>query len=227
AVRHFRCYLYGRRFRVVTDCNYLRWLMTCQDPSSRLARWNLLLQEHDFQIVHRAGKQNQIADALSRAVVQKLSVPALDTDRVRVEQAKYVELKAILSKCREGAGGSSGEHYINREGVLCRGGPKTCTRPDSSRERVVVPLALKSELMRALHDAPYAGHLGYRKTLERLSGEFCWPRIKKDVREYCARCPSGALRKTTKGRKPAALQIIEELSQPFQRTSIDIMGPLA
>ncbi|EEC06827.1 polyprotein of retroviral origin, putative, partial [Ixodes scapularis] len=68
AVRHFRCYLFGRHFRVITDCNAFKWLMSVRDPNSRLARWNFLLQEHSFEIVHRAGKLNQNADALSRAV---------------------------------------------------------------------------------------------------------------------------------------------------------------
>lgn len=69
AVRHFRCYLYGRRFRLVTDCQPLKWLMNVKDPSSRLSRWNLQLQEYDFEIIHKPGNAHANADALSRAPV--------------------------------------------------------------------------------------------------------------------------------------------------------------
>jgi hypothetical protein len=37
-----------------------------QDPSSRLLRWRLLLEEYDYTIVYKAGKKNVNADALSR-----------------------------------------------------------------------------------------------------------------------------------------------------------------
>lgn len=74
AVRHFRCFLYGRHFRIVTDCQPLKWLMSARDPSSRLARWNLLLQEYDFEVIHRAGTANQNADTLSRAAIRVVEV---------------------------------------------------------------------------------------------------------------------------------------------------------
>jgi hypothetical protein len=38
AVKQFRCYLYGRRFKVYTDHRALKWLLNWQDPSSRLTR---------------------------------------------------------------------------------------------------------------------------------------------------------------------------------------------
>ena len=43
-----------------------KWLMIVKDPTGRLARWSLLLQQFDFTIHHRAGKNNGNADALSR-----------------------------------------------------------------------------------------------------------------------------------------------------------------
>lgn len=58
AVKSFRCYVYGRRFTIITDHRPLRWLMNLKDPSSRLGRWALILTEHEFDIVHRPGKQH-------------------------------------------------------------------------------------------------------------------------------------------------------------------------
>jgi len=36
------------------------------DPGSRFIRWRLKLEEYDYEIVHKAGKGNTNADALSR-----------------------------------------------------------------------------------------------------------------------------------------------------------------
>lgn len=69
SVKHFRCYLYGRKFTVISDHAPLKWLMTLKDPTSKLARWNLLLSSYDFEIVHRQGRKHGNVDALSRAPV--------------------------------------------------------------------------------------------------------------------------------------------------------------
>ncbi|GJP80887.1 hypothetical protein CLOP_g11086 [Closterium sp. NIES-67] len=65
-VTHFRAYLQGRKFTLVTDHQPLLWLMTNQTLTGRNARWAMRLQEYDFVIKHRAGKTLQHADGLSR-----------------------------------------------------------------------------------------------------------------------------------------------------------------
>ena len=44
-IRYFQSYLYGRKLIVHTDHNALKWLMQIRDPTGRLARWSLLLQQ--------------------------------------------------------------------------------------------------------------------------------------------------------------------------------------
>ena len=68
AVKKLRPYLYGRPFVVKTDHASLKWLLNLKDHKGRLMRWALLLQDYTFVIVHRAGKANANADALSRLI---------------------------------------------------------------------------------------------------------------------------------------------------------------
>ena len=50
--------------------------------------------------------------------------------------------------------------------------------------------ALKQLIMSECHDVPTSGHLGYKKTLERVRSGFQWRGMAKDVQSYCASCPT-------------------------------------
>ena len=59
SVNHFRPYLFGRKFKLVTDHRPLTWLFSIKDPGSRLARWRLKLEEYDYEIIYKPGKINK------------------------------------------------------------------------------------------------------------------------------------------------------------------------
>ncbi|KXZ51502.1 hypothetical protein GPECTOR_12g465 [Gonium pectorale] len=68
AIKHFRPYIYGVRFQLVTDSMAVRYLRTAraQDLHGKLARYALKLQAYDFEIIHKAGLRNGNVDGLSR-----------------------------------------------------------------------------------------------------------------------------------------------------------------
>ena len=69
AVKYFRPYLYGKQFELKTDHQPLKWLHTKylgKDLSPRLQRWILSLGEYNMKIEYLKGKDNKIADFLSR-----------------------------------------------------------------------------------------------------------------------------------------------------------------
>jgi len=57
----------------VTDHNPLTWVFNVKDPSSRLLRWRLKLEEYDYDIVYKPGVRNTNADALSRITMTSIS----------------------------------------------------------------------------------------------------------------------------------------------------------
>lgn len=98
AVKHFRPYIYGNKFTIYTDHRPLVWLYSLKEPDTKLTRWRLKLQQYDFEIVYKNGKQNTNADALSR-----IRINALDSDddnvsmKVNVDQ-KDEELKRFMQE---------------------------------------------------------------------------------------------------------------------------------
>ncbi|WP_165309885.1 ribonuclease H family protein, partial [Enterobacter cloacae complex sp. 4DZ3-17B2] len=70
AILHFRPYVYGKHFTVVTDHKPLTSFRTKKDPNSRVAKWMYNLLEYEFEVIHKAGKSNVNADALSRNPIE-------------------------------------------------------------------------------------------------------------------------------------------------------------
>lgn len=77
ATKYFRPYLFGRKFKILTDHKPLQWVMNLKEPNSRLTRWRLKLSEYDFTVVYKQGKTNTNADALSRVEIHNDEVNSM------------------------------------------------------------------------------------------------------------------------------------------------------
>ena len=56
--------------------------------------------------------------------------------------------------------------------------------------RIYVPAdpTLRTKILREVHDTPTSGHLGATKTLELLSRDFYWPKMRTTVADYVSTC---------------------------------------
>ena len=88
--------------------------------------------------------------------------------------------------------------------------------------QLVVPRALRVEILHQLHDLRVAGHLGVQRTVARVQQRFYWPGCALDVSRWCAACPQCASRKgkPTPGRAPLTPVIT---GAPFDRVALDIL----
>ena len=88
---------------------------------------------------------------------------------------------------------------------------------------LVLPKGFRSKVLRSAHDD--LGHIGARRVKALLKARFSWPRLGKDVVNYCKSCPSCQ----TCGRSPARKVPLMErkvFSEPFEVMGFDIVGPM-
>ena len=238
-IKYFQPYVYGRKFTVHTDHNAVRWLMNIREPTGRLARWAVLLQQYDFEIVHRSGKSNGNADALSRrdydTLIAAVDTPGVQTAKIKDLQRKDPALADIIEYLEFDVLPSDGkaakkllytieQYHLDPDGVLCHiwiPGGRRITTPKS---QLVVPSSLRHEVLINAHDLPTGGHLGVNKTYAKLRDRYYWPKMYMDVQHWCLSCEHCAMKKTPKQRQTAPLLPIP-VEAPFEKVSCDISGP--
>lgn len=238
-IKYFQPYVYGRKFIVYTDHNAVRWLMNIREPTGRLARWALQLQQFDFEIVHRAGKSNGNADALSRrsydTILAAVDTTGVQTDQINELQRKdpaladiidYLEFKTLPENSKDAKKllYTIEQYYLDSDGILCHilipGGKRSPTL----KSQLVVPTALRHEVLVNAHDLPTGGHLGINKTYAKLRDRYFWPKMYMDVQHWCLTCEHCAMKKSPKQRQTAPLLPIP-VEAPFDKVSCDISGP--
>ncbi|GBO34796.1 Transposon Ty3-I Gag-Pol polyprotein [Araneus ventricosus] len=224
AISKFRPYLFGRPFTVVTDHHSLYWLANLKDPSGRLARWALRLQEYDINIVYKSGRKHSDADSLSRkplfeSVVENCDeIPSLAaiTD-YRKEQLKDKHLKSIIRTLEKGDGYQS---YQMRNNVLY----KRNYDPMGQQWLLVIPKQLRRDVLKSLHDAPTSGHLGLAKTYDRIRRKYCWPGLYGSVRRYVSHFRECQRRKSPPQLPSGQLHPIKLPDIPFNKIGVDLLG---
>ena len=92
--------------------------------------------------------------------------------------------------------------------------------------QLIVPKCLRDTVLTLAHDSLLSGHLGIRKTNDRVLGEFYWPGMQSDIRRYCQSCDvcqrtisKGKVRKVPLGKMPL-------IDTPFKRVAVDIVGSI-
>ena len=108
------------------------------------------------------------------------------------------------------------------DGLLVR---STGNRSPYPNYVIVVPKALRETILHAVHDNPFAGHLGIARTEERVRKRFYWPAIRFDVEKHVKQCATCAHHTSPVNLNRAPLGNIA-VGEPFTFWAMDFMGPL-
>ncbi|GBG62384.1 hypothetical protein CBR_g30338 [Chara braunii] len=113
-IQHFHPYLYGQKFRLVTDHEPLLALKKLTNYTGMIGRWAVRLQEYDFDIVHRKTERHDNADGLTRLhqlaksdihprlsyCLKPLAVPDIHPPHWVLWREDFIELSLCLVEVR-------------------------------------------------------------------------------------------------------------------------------
>ncbi|GAA5826736.1 hypothetical protein JCM11251_002874 [Rhodosporidiobolus azoricus] len=164
ALKAWRIDLLGVRFRVLTDHDTLKHFQMQATLSKRQARWTETLADYDYKLSYIPGKQNAVADSMSRfsfpktdevMAVCRISSASLSNTFLKRLSGGYAE-DSFCSQVIKNL--SSSPAFKTLDGLLY-----------FEDSRLVIP-DIKEVKESLLHDAHNAlGHLGPKKTLASLS----------------------------------------------------------
>jgi transposase InsO family protein len=135
-------------------------------------------------------------------------------------------LKKLWTSTEEVTKGRQVVRYETRKGLLYR----VSVHPEFNRgnpvSQVVIPSPLRVQVMSLAHESILGGHLGSKKTKDRISSEFYWTGMDGDVARFCKSCD--ICQKTiSKGKVARApLEKLPIIDTPFKRVSVDIVGKI-
>lgn len=217
-IRKMRMYLEGYNFIVITDHLSLKWLNSIETPTGRLARWALELQQYQFTVQYRKGSNNVVADALSR---QPVEICQRTVNSEFVTECSW--LKNKIKEVTENPDKFSDFSLINNQ--LYRHFPVNHHDEDNHPWKLCVATNLRERVLQENHDDPTAGHLGIRKTINRICSRYYWPGLSRDVSRYVHNCHSCQQYKVSQ-QKPAGEMLLRVPEEPWATICMDFVGPL-
>ncbi|XP_078246380.1 uncharacterized protein LOC144588118 [Pogona vitticeps] len=145
--------------------------------------------------------QEQKADATLRKCFEKVT----DTQLTPETPARFREKKGILYR----------ETLMN----ISKGG-------DGIRSQLVVPEKYRPMILQRGHSDMFPAHLGVNKTQQRITQNFYWPEIGKQIKEFCRQCDVCQRQGNNRDRTKAKLCPLPVIDTPFKCIGVDIVGPL-
>ena len=169
-------YLWSKEFVIHSDHESLKYLKGQSNLNKRHAKWIEFIESFPYIIKHKKGKDNVIADALSRryTMLSQLNHKIFGLETIKELYAADLDFKDAFENCREGR---TWQKFMLREGLLYRAN-KLCV-PASS---------VRLLLLQEAHGGGLMGHFGVKKTEDVLFTHFYWPRMRRDVERYVSRC---------------------------------------
>ena len=234
ALKEWRHYLHGSKFKIITDHDSLKYIDTQKNQlSSRQARWAEFMSQFDYDIIYRQGKDNIVADTLSRRPDHKnnnnnqnssnhISLNNLNASNIIIDDDSL--LKEIKNGYKKDRKCKKMEKY----------GYKLPYRKDENNniiyynDQIYIPKipSIMNMILNEVHDSIIGGHVGMNKTLELVQRKYYWPKMYKYISTYINSCDKCQSNKSSNQSTSGLLQPLPIPNKRWEQITIDFIGPL-
>ncbi|KAG1106818.1 hypothetical protein G6F42_016601 [Rhizopus arrhizus] len=240
ALRTWRCFVDGCQggYTVYSDHKPLIYFKSQLNPTPRLVRWIADYEAFSPNIEYKAGKDNQVADALSRKpdllVDNGEEIPSLApeylyaawdqlSDTIKTDwpilyvDKNYEKMKSdVLRRRME----KEEDQFVVRQRTVYR----LIKNEDGTVKQVkFIPFSDRADLVFKYHEA--FGHAGIKTMLKMFTERYWWPGFRKDIQDWLKTCTACQLNSR---RDHAHQDVMHPLQIPkaFDRWHLDFVGEL-
>ena len=232
----FKYFLLGRNFDLRVDHKPLLGLFgkgkrVPVNANARVQRWALLLSQFSYDMYHKSGASNVVADMLSRLPIKDGPVVPTPIEYIKLidtvdsvvsfknlqkESINDPEINSLMKKLRFGWKTGSGDC---REFAPYKHDLSLYNGVVLYNNRVLVPANLRKNTLKVLH----MGHNGIVAMKVEARTRVWWPGINQDIEEVTKGCPecSGNFKS-----KPGQYMSWPFPRKPWSRLAIDYCGPI-
>jgi hypothetical protein len=221
ALKKWCPYLIGRHFKVKTDHDSLKYFLEQRLSSEEQQKWVTKILGYDFEIVYKKGKQNVVADALSRkdedveAFLCAISIIQPDwIIEARDEWKNDEKVWTLIQRLQQDSSASDTFTWKN-DSLWYKDRLYLCKNSQ-----------LKQKVLLELHTSLIGGHSGFLKTYHRVKKDFFWDGLKTDVQRFVAECVVCQQNKVETIKTPGILQPLSIPSQRWEEVSMDFITGL-
>ncbi|MCH79303.1 transposon Tf2-1 polyprotein [Trifolium medium] len=184
AIKKWRQYLLGSTFKIFTDHKSLKSLMTQTIQTPEQQKWLTKLLGYTYEIHYKPGKENVVADALSRIEESPIEGECVlltfpTSSFINQLQLFFATNTAGIQLMQKALNDPKMQQKFQIKGGLLY-----------FKNRLFIPMEaeLTKSLLQEFHSSPAGGHSGIQATLARLSTNFYWPGMHKDVKDFVNAC---------------------------------------
>ncbi|WVZ58137.1 hypothetical protein U9M48_008440 [Paspalum notatum var. saurae] len=172
SLKTWQHYLWPKEFIIHSDHESLKHIRSQVKLNRIHAKWVEFIESFSYVIKHNKGKDNVIADALSRRYTMLLQLHhrIFGLESIKEQYAYDEDFKDIMLHCKEGR---TWNKYVINERFVFRA------------NRLCIPVgSVRLFLLQEAHGGGLMGHFGAKQTEAVLSAHFFYPKMRRDVERF-------------------------------------------
>lgn len=192
-VERFATYLESKEFDLYMDNRALSWIFNHPQKFGKLGRWVYRLLKFRFKIHHVSGKENEVAESLSRMYdIEEFHVrdvaPECTVSMFTPSHQVYCDLKVghdedpLCKQIHQDILAGVQLPYAIHDGFVVHTGVR------GRAQWIVVPVSFQPMILSYFHALVYGGYMGVLKTFQKVAGNFYRPTMTQDVTTFVRAC---------------------------------------